>query len=135
MTLSGLDPINFRDASGASVDRAKPHVALIEKMNRYGWRVLLPDGDRVHHVLLARDGDGFVGRCHSYADDVGLRPCKGHKYGDGPCAHLCTLWRADFVGTPDVEGYTVRISHVDDDHDVGRTTEPQLARADGGVRR
>jgi hypothetical protein len=130
-----IDSIDFRDASGASVDRAQPHQALIERMNRYGWRVCLPDGERVHHVMLARDGDEFVGRCHSYADDIGLRPCKGHKYGDGPCAHLCTLWRADFIATRDVDGDDVHIAHVDDDLDVRANTDVRGLATDGGVRR
>jgi hypothetical protein len=121
------DTINFRAATGDSVDRAQPHEALIERLNRYGWRVYLPDGDNVHHVMLARDGTGFVGRCHTH-DDGRLRPCKGHKYGAGPCAHLATIWRADFIGTPDTHGEPVSIAHTTD-NDVGRTIATDGGRA------
>lgn len=122
-----LDQIHFDRASGASVDRAQPHQALIERLNRYGFRVLLPDGVDVHHVMLARDGTGWIGRCHTH-NDGRLIACKGHKFGPGPCAHLATLWRADFLGAPDAQGEAININHTTE-ADVGR----QIA-TDGGRR-
>lgn len=121
------DPIDFSEATGASLERANPDVALLERMNRYGYRVLLPDGENTHHVTIARDdGPGFVGTCKTY-DCHKLAPCKGHKYGAGPCAHIVTVRRADMDDDHDLHIY----QQTSDD--VGAATNSQLA-TDGGRR-
>jgi hypothetical protein len=134
------EPVTFDDEFGretgemsTSWERARPRSALIERQNRYGWRVLLPDGDHAHHVFLARDGDQYIGRCHTYADGA-LRSCKGFKYGDGPCAHLCTIRKAAFGNIRDDTGDVVTIHDRDPDLDVAPDHDHR-AIADGGIHR
>lgn len=91
-----------RDDETTSWERADPRSALIERLGRYGWKVMLPGGD-FHICGLGRRRDGqYDGFCK----------CKGYQYHEGACAHLCTLRKADFLG--DVEttkGEVVQIAH------------------------
>jgi hypothetical protein len=130
-----LDFESEREKGGDSWERAHPRDALVERMNRYGWRVYLPDGENTHHVVLAREGGKFVGRCHTFDDQERLTPCKGHQYGDGPCAHLCTIRKAAFINATDADGDIVTVHERDDELDVGASHDHRVARADGGVRR
>lgn len=135
------EPVHFTDEFDAdtgeqstSWERARPQKALIERMNRYGWKVLLPDGDHAHHVVLAREAGEYVGRCHTFDDEDRLTECRGWKYNDGPCAHLCTIRKAAFGRIPDDNGDIVTIHERDHDLDVGADHD-HSALADGGVRR
>ena len=114
------EPIDFETLAGSeetSWSRADPEAALIESTGRYGYRVTLPDGD-AHLVAVAREDGQHVGTCD----------CEAWEYHDGPCAHLCVVRKAAFVGVEDVEGEPVTILRVDlDAHESG-----ERAVADGG---
>ena len=90
------EPVDFleeRDDETESWTRADPREALIESFGRFGYRVTLRDGEDVHYCALGIDDGEYNGRCD----------CKGWQYHDGPCAHLCTLRKADFLEVIDVE--------------------------------
>jgi len=82
-----------KDGPSTSWKRARPKEALIESFGRFGYKVTLRDGEEVHYCALGLEGGEYIGRCD----------CNGWKYHDGPCAHLCTLRKADFIGEIDVE--------------------------------
>lgn len=120
------EPLDFdrkRELDSDSWRRARPRKALIERRSWDTWLITLPGGD-AHEVALSREHGAYLGTCD----------CDGFEYHDGPCAHLCTLRKADFIGETDVRGQPIRIfdrKAVDDaraDHTVER------ARADGGRR-
>lgn len=76
-----------RDADTTSWERAQPDDALIERWGRYGYLVTLPGGEAHFCAIGQRPGGGeFIGWCR----------CKGFSYHDGPCAHLCTIRKADW---------------------------------------
>lgn len=92
---SDVEPVDFkaeRDDRTESWARAHPDDALIEPFGRFGYKVTLRDGEDVHYCALGIDDSEYVGRCD----------CKGWQYHDGPCAHLCTLRKAAFLGRIDV---------------------------------
>ncbi|WP_435358431.1 hypothetical protein [Haloarchaeobius sp. DFWS5] len=131
-----------RDRNSQSWQRADPDAALIEPLNRYGWRVLLPDGDQVHHVMLALEDGEYIGRCHTFVDGK-LTVCDGHHYGQirgdstPECAHLCTIRKADFGDpTDDLHDQPITVQPVTDDTvRIDPDTHADRIRADGGVRR
>lgn len=111
-----------------SWDRGDPVAALIEAKSDQSWTVSLPDGDDWHHVALIFDSGHYVGRCD----------CPGFEYHDGPCAHLCTIRKADTIAYPDLNGEPIEIERMDraagdelaDQHD-----DMERVRADGGRQR
>jgi len=114
-------PLDFETLAGTdatSWDRADPQGALIESVSRYSYRVTLPDGEESHHVAVAVEDGQHVGLCD----------CKAFEYHDGPCAHLCTVRQAAFIGERDTRGERVRIPRADLD---AHTTDERAA-TDGG---
>lgn len=116
------DALDFeaeRDAVTTSWERADPTEALIERWGRYGYLVTLLGGD-AHFCAIGRRRDGeFIGWCR----------CKGYRYHDGPCAHLCTVRKAAFGDLEAVNGEPVEIAHavecddmVDAEHTAGQQT-------------
>ena len=108
--------------------RADPAAALVEPKSEHAWIVSLPDGEDWHHVALVFDNGHYVGRCD----------CPGFEYHEGPCAHLCTIRKADVVGYPDVNGNAIsveRINRVAGDEMADQHDDTERARADGGRRR
>jgi hypothetical protein len=112
--------VDFENVAGSdetSWQRADPEATLIESTGRYGYRVTLPDGDAHLVAVVCEDGD-HVGTCD----------CPAWEYHEGPCAHLCVIRKAAFLGVEDVEGEQVTIPRVDlDAHSVD-----ERAVADGG---
>jgi hypothetical protein len=110
-----------------SWERADPVAALIEGESDHSWTVSLPDGEDWHHVVLIFDNGVYVGQCD----------CEGFEYHEGPCAHLCTIRKADTIGYPDINGESIKIERINraagdelaDQHD-----DTERARADGGRR-
>lgn len=98
-------PLDFaaeREAETTSWVRADPTVALIERWGRYGYLITLPGGS-AHFAAIGRRSDGtYVGWCK----------CKGFQHHDGPCAHLCTLYKADTVGVEAVNERPVTVEHA-----------------------
>lgn len=119
-----MTPLDFaaaRDDGSQSWRRADPQGALLEQSGWNEWLVFLPDGDDVHEVRLERDHGAYFGRCD----------CRGFEFHDGPCAHLCTVRKAEFGRLVDARGRTIEVVDDDEiraDHDVER----QVARTDGG---
>lgn len=114
-------PIDFqaaRDNGGDSWDRSDPRDATLARLRWDTWAVALPDGDDAHIVTIRHEGQGYVGECD----------CKGYKFSSGPCAHLVTLRKAEFIGAPDVRGEPVRIADETQPFDA----DIERAMADGG---
>lgn len=66
--------------------------------------------------------------------------CPGYKYDDGPCSHLCAVWRASLEGIvelPDARVTAVDVDVLNADQELADfAAEPEeQARADGGGRR
>ncbi|ELZ94913.1 hypothetical protein C440_07552 [Haloferax mucosum ATCC BAA-1512] len=97
--LASLDFEAERDAETTSWQRAAPVGALIESTGPETHIVTLPDGADAHHVELVEDHGRFLGYCDG----------KGFEYNDGPCAHLCTVRQAAFVGLSDLNGRRITI--------------------------
>ncbi|WP_205596838.1 hypothetical protein [Halostella salina] len=116
VSTDGLDFRAERDRRTESWERADPSEALIERASRFAYRVMLKGGD-AHLVALAYEEGRYVGRCD----------CKGFEYHDGPCAHLCTLRKAEFIDAVDVE----YVDSLDDQHAAAQGTGEVFA--DGGV--
>lgn len=98
--------------------RANPQQALIEPVGRYGYLVTLRDGAETHRTAVALDSGTHVGTCD----------CRGFQYHEGPCAHLCTVRKAAFIGETDTNGDRVRIRQVDIDADHA----PEQRATEGG---
>lgn len=135
-TSTPLDFLTERDDHTDSWTRSDPADALIEPLNRYGWKVTLPGGS-AHRLALAREHGAWVGWCD----------CKGYQYGDdgSPCAHLCAVRRAHWTAQElpndparlDTTGEPVHVPTVDalEDDDEDEEIDapaPDEARADGG---
>jgi len=101
--VEAAQPVDFlteRDDRTTSWERAAPmdDDTEIHRLNRYAWTVELPDG-QPHVTALVRDEDWFEGWCD----------CQGFEYGDGPCAHLCTLRQGAFISVQADDGETVEV--------------------------
>jgi len=110
------ESVNFleeRDGETESWTRADPREALIESFGRFGYKVTLRDGEDVHYCALGLEDGEYLGRCD----------CKGWQYHDGPCAHLCTLRKADFLGLVSVEATD---GSPDDEHEMHHATGETL---------
>lgn len=110
-----LDFESERDQGTESWRRADGLRALISRESRAGWRVTLPDGHDAHRVAFVRQGNDWFGRCD----------CRGYQYHDGPCAHLCTLRKAAFVGAKTTDGETVVPLNVATDGGVAKSQDDQ----------
>lgn len=99
--------INFEaeaDLSSTSWARADPTAALVERTSPVDYSVMLRDGETSHTVTYARWQGSYVGRCD----------CKGYEYRDdeqSPCAHLCVLRKAEFLGCTDVAGRPIEADY------------------------
>jgi hypothetical protein len=127
-------PLDFaakRDSGSKSWTRADPTAALIERVAWNRWLVMLPDGDDAHEVQLERDHGAYVGDCE--VRETGEQ-CPGRKYNDEsePCAHLCTIRKAAFVGIEDQAGEPVQIFDRDDVELAKADPHIESAMADGG---
>lgn len=132
------EPLDFeqkRDNGSASWERADPRAALIERVAWNRWRVLLPGGGDAHDVRLERDHGAFTGDCEALTDD-GRERCPARKYNDSdePCAHLCTIRKADFGAIEDDTGTTVTIFDTEDVGIAQADHHIETAMADGGRR-
>ena len=95
-----LDFETARDNGGDSWERADPRHATMARLRWDQWGVYLPGGEDAHIVTLRQEGHSYVGECD----------CKGDKFSSGPCAHLCTLRKAGFLGVKDVTGQSVELA-------------------------
>ena len=122
--MSYLNFLAERDNQTTSWQRADDDRALIEQTDTNRYRVLLPGGD-VHACHFAKERGGYVGRCD----------CKGFEFGDevSPCAHLCTLRKAEFVDALADDGQPIRASSTFEEIDAGDELPAELV-ADGGDR-
>lgn len=108
-----IDFLEERDSGTESWTRADPREALIESFGRFGYKVTLRDGESVHYCALGLEDSEYLGRCD----------CKGWEYHDGPCAHLCTLRKADFLELIDVASTD---GSPDDEHEMHHATNEAL---------
>lgn len=95
--FEALDFERERDEQTGSWTRAKPENAAIQQVTPMAWNVYLWGGSSAHRCYLAKQDGRYRGLCLYH---VGGKPtlCKGFKHHDGPCAHLCTLRKAAFLG-------------------------------------
>jgi len=114
-----------RDSNSDSWTRSNPDGALIEHVDTNTYRVLLPGGN-VHDCNFATERGGYVGYCD----------CKGWQFRDddsSPCAHLCTLRKAEFADKKADDGHPITakssISEIDPE---AVEPEPEVL-ADGGA--
>lgn len=117
--------LNFRterDNNGDSWQRANPDAALIEQTEPNMYNVLLPGGN-VHTCHYGKERGGYVGRCD----------CQGFEFGDdgSPCAHLCTLRKAEFIDADDDAGQPIKAKSTLTEIEAGREPPAELV-ADGG---
>lgn len=89
-----LDFLGERAAATTSWERADPQQALIEQDTLSVQYTVCLHGGNAHTVQLWRRGIQWVGRCD----------CDGFRYHDGPCAHLCAVWRAAATNTSTATG-------------------------------
>lgn len=130
--MPDLDLLTFSEVRDTNEERyTKADLAASQLVNNGGGQ-----------FIVRRDGadDGHV--CHlveSCGQAWGDCGCDGYEYNDGPCSHLCALWRASHEGLVEIpRGRIVRASVEIIDADVERAqtaAEPEKRiRADGGVR-
>lgn len=124
--------LNFRrevEKRSTSWTRADPTDAMIQQVAWDRWIVTLKDSDDVYAVDLREEHGAFDGSCRALSNG---QQCPGFKHHDGPCAHLCTIRKAAFAGTPDVNNTPVRIRSVEQkDRDRGEEAVESIA-TDGG---
>ncbi|GGL57804.1 hypothetical protein [Halocalculus aciditolerans] len=123
--MTYLDFKREAEASSTSWERADPHQALIERQSPIDYVVTLRDGATAHRVTYAAERGARVGYCD----------CKGFQYrdeDDSPCAHLCVLRKADFIGATSVDGQLIEAGDAVALEATDATeTEPELV-TDGG---
>lgn len=116
--------LNFesaRNSGGDSWDRADPRQATIARLSWDLWAVYLPDATDAHIIRIRHEGHSYVGECD----------CNGFEFHTGPCAHLCTLRKAEFICAEDVCDQPVRIA----DEMEAADNNIEKAVADGGRER
>ncbi|ELY69319.1 hypothetical protein [Natrinema versiforme] len=89
--MTYLDFRHEADEQTTSWQRADPRAALVERVDPITFRVMLQGGSEYHRVHYALERGAHVGWCD----------CKGFEYRDdenSPCAHLCTLRKAEGPG-------------------------------------
>jgi len=121
-----LDFKQERDTGGDSWQRANPDAALIEQVDTNTYLVLLPGGE-THECSYGTERSGRVGYCD----------CKGWEFRDddnSPCAHLCTLRKAEFIDGDDVRGQPIKAESTIGEIEPGATEPEPEVRADGGRR-
>lgn len=124
--MTPLDFASERDEASTSWERANPTAALIEQIAWDRWLVTLRSGS-THEVRLERDHGAFIGECD----------CGDFRYRNGgssssPCAHLCTLRKADFGSVADTRGRPVRILDENDVDNARADYAVEKIAADGG---
>lgn len=115
--MTYLDFRTEADERTTSWERADPRAALVERVDPITFRVMLQDGASSHTVNYARERGAYVGACD----------CKGWDYRereDSPCAHLCVLRKAEFVGFRDMDGTPIRAA------DSASVVSPGASRVD-----
>lgn len=128
-----LDNLVFSQARDAYPERYdKADLAASQLVDQgSGMFVVKRDGADAGHVchLIESCGQAW-GRCE----------CDGYNYNDGPCSHLCALWRASHEGLITIPGGRIvraSVEIVDVDEERAQTDaepEQQPLRADGGIR-
>lgn len=111
------------DSQSTSWKRADPAAALIERTGPTEYLVMLPGGS-VHTCHYGTEREGHVGYCD----------CKGWEYRDddsSPCAHLCTLRQAEFVGIRGDGGKPIEADSTFQEIEPGATEPESELRADG----
>lgn len=123
--MTYLDFKREASTSSTSWERADPAAALVERSGVDEYVVMLRDGETPHTVSYATERGARVGYCD----------CKGFEYrdrDDSPCAHLCVLRKAEFVGADDVNGRPVEAADTAELVEAGATEPDPELRADGG---
>ncbi|WP_311171774.1 hypothetical protein [Halobellus ordinarius] len=132
-----MTPLDFaakRDGDSASWERADPTGALIERIAWNTWLVTLPDSETTYEVELATEHGAYVGDC-TVRDSGEQCPARKFNDRDEPCAHLCTLRKAAFLGIDDDRGESIDVFERDDAAIAAADAHIETAMADGGVRR
>lgn len=97
VSLEALDFEAERDKQSGSWTRADPEIAAIEQVTPMVWKVYLWGGSSAHLCYLGKQDGEYRGLCYYHVQGTPTL-CKGFKHHEGPCAHLCTLRKAEFIG-------------------------------------
>lgn len=124
-----VDRLNFSQVRDAYPDR-------YEKVDLAADKIVSDDGAR---FVVQRDGgDGHVCQLVESLSHVwGTCSCDGYQYNDGPCSHLCGIWRAESAGLVEIptgKAESISVEVRDRQQELAdHAAEPdQPARADGG---
>lgn len=119
-------PLNFRAERGStSWDRADPRHALIEETDAPGGYTVTLSGGNAHRVAYEKRDGAYRGRCD----------CKGWEYRDdphSPCAHLCTLRKAEVLDLHDAKGEPIQPADDDRDDQHPAADTGRAVATDGG---
>lgn len=144
-----MNPLDFalvRENYPDRWDRVRNGVelALVERVAWDRWIVTLPDGGEPWKVRLRSDHGAYEGACEAPPGAVRDHDrCPGHKWHDGPCAHLCTVRLADWCNRNgmgpilDTRGEEIRVHDVEEVYGERGDAEIEPdgradVRADGG---
>lgn len=127
-----LDRLEFAAIRDAYPDRyEKVSLAAAQIVDDDGPRYVVkrPESDDAHICELVT----------SLAHAWGTCGCEGYKFNDGPCSHLCAVWRAeqnDLVEIPSATPTAISVEIHDDQTELAQhSAEPeQRPVADGGER-
>lgn len=113
--VRSLDFESEQRRQSTSWERADARQASIEAIGTYGYRVSLPDSDNEHVVAIGKREGLYVGYCE----------CRGFEYNPGPCAHLCALRKADYLGEHGVNVAEVEVSDEPPTPDLSVLTDAE----------
>lgn len=131
MRVEHLEFWQVREAYPDRWEKARPGNQLVNPHDTHPGRYICrrQGSDEWHEVTLVSIAGESFGACD----------CEGFEYNDGPCSHLCAVYR---LIDEDVEMYQPRVRAADvelesvQDQRAQIAAEPEeRAAADGGVRR
>lgn len=111
------EPLRFEEVRETHPDRYRKG-SLLDDVDRTddGFVVSREDSESGHHCLLALVGGEPFGYCS----------CKGYKHHDGPCSHLCLLWRGyanEMLDLPPIRLGSISLEVLDPDEERAQNVD------------
>ncbi|WP_049919843.1 hypothetical protein [Haloarcula vallismortis] len=128
--LKRLEFSRVLDAHSDRYDKVDLAADRIKSLGGGQFAVERTEGDQGHVVELVEAVGHAWGQCD----------CDGFKYNDGPCSHLCGVWRAEHRGLveiPRAKPEAISVEVRDGQQEIAdHAAEPDVrAATDGGIRR
>jgi len=131
--VHNLDRLAFDQVRDAYPER-------FEKVSLAAAQIVDDDGS---HYVVKRPGSDDAHICElvtAMSHAWGKCGCDGYQYNDGPCSHLCAIWRAEQTGLveiPSAKPTAISVEVHDDQTELAQhSAEPdQRPVADWGERR